>query len=241
MNQAHRFKLIGKYRTPRFKYGDVVTCAILGEVRIVGLTNGRIAWPKCRSGRSRAMILSQTDAGDSRRQAKGGPSEEGVQEAVARRTSARSPMDVHGRALTGDHERQGRRRANWPNSTGRKCSPFHSGHTPIREEKTTLGTVQVVASERPPSGHHAGLEACRQTRLHAEHGPQSPQKAWHQGILLSVVTKCEHASVTRLVWVPVAAERGGRRTTHEAPRCRHLAGSAPRIANANGDASETSP
>jgi len=58
MNEADRFHLLGTYRTPRFKYGDVATCAIRGQVKIVGLSNGRIQWPKCRSGkRSRAIIV----------------------------------------------------------------------------------------------------------------------------------------------------------------------------------------
>jgi hypothetical protein len=58
MNKQERAKLLGKYRSPRFKYGDVVTCAIRGEVKIVGITNARIPWPKCRTGkRSRAIIL----------------------------------------------------------------------------------------------------------------------------------------------------------------------------------------
>jgi hypothetical protein len=48
---------LGPYRTPRFKYGDVVTCAIHGEVRIVALSDARIPWPKCRSGRAHAIIL----------------------------------------------------------------------------------------------------------------------------------------------------------------------------------------
>lgn len=58
MDDINRFKLLGKYRTPRFKYGDIVTCAILGDVKIVGLTDARIPWPKCRSGKcARAFPL----------------------------------------------------------------------------------------------------------------------------------------------------------------------------------------
>lgn len=58
MTEADRVKLLGAYQTPRFKYGAVATCAIRGPVKIVGLSNGRIPWPKCRSGkRSRAIIL----------------------------------------------------------------------------------------------------------------------------------------------------------------------------------------
>jgi hypothetical protein len=59
MREHDRFKLLfGPYRTPRFKYGDVVTCEMRGDVKIVGLTAARIPWPKCRTGkRSRAIIL----------------------------------------------------------------------------------------------------------------------------------------------------------------------------------------
>src|SRR5262249_52410889 len=38
-------KLLGTYRTPRFEYGDVVTCARRGDVRIVGLSEAPIPWP----------------------------------------------------------------------------------------------------------------------------------------------------------------------------------------------------
>jgi hypothetical protein len=59
MHEHVRFKLLfGPYRTPRFHYGDVVTCEIRGNVKIVGLTAARIPWPKCRTGkRCRAIIL----------------------------------------------------------------------------------------------------------------------------------------------------------------------------------------
>src|SRR5262245_662267 len=58
MHDRERFRLISAYSTPRFAYGDHVFCEIRGEVKIVGLSNGRIPWPKCRSGkRSRAIIL----------------------------------------------------------------------------------------------------------------------------------------------------------------------------------------
>src|SRR5580700_6017768 len=58
MNDIDRFKLLGNYRTPRFKYGDVVACEIRGDVKSVGLTDARIPWPKCRSGKcARAIAL----------------------------------------------------------------------------------------------------------------------------------------------------------------------------------------
>jgi hypothetical protein len=59
MTERDRFKLLfGPYQTPRFRYGQRVFCELRGWVKIVGLTNARIPWPKCRSGkRARAIIL----------------------------------------------------------------------------------------------------------------------------------------------------------------------------------------
>jgi hypothetical protein len=58
MLESDRVKLLGQYRTPRFRYGDVVTCAMRGDMKVVGLSNARIPWPKGRTGkRSRALIL----------------------------------------------------------------------------------------------------------------------------------------------------------------------------------------
>jgi hypothetical protein len=61
MNSPHgRIKLLSTHRTPRFKfkYDAMVTCAIRGQVQIVGLSNIPIPWPKCRAGqRARAVIL----------------------------------------------------------------------------------------------------------------------------------------------------------------------------------------
>jgi len=53
MSEQNRFKLLGTYRTPKFKYGDIVECEMRGPVKIVGLTSARIPWPKC----TRGMIL----------------------------------------------------------------------------------------------------------------------------------------------------------------------------------------
>ena len=55
----HSRKLLGKYRTPRFEYGDWVFCQLRGLVAIVGLSSGRIPWPKCRvrPGKAHAIIV----------------------------------------------------------------------------------------------------------------------------------------------------------------------------------------
>jgi hypothetical protein len=58
MDQNQRVKLrFGPYKTPRFKYGDVVFCERCGYVKICGLSKGRIPWPTCRRGKARAIIL----------------------------------------------------------------------------------------------------------------------------------------------------------------------------------------
>lgn len=46
MNPRVRFKLhFGPYKTPRFKYGDIVCDESRGDVKIVGLTDAPIPWP----------------------------------------------------------------------------------------------------------------------------------------------------------------------------------------------------
>lgn len=59
MTNRDRFKLLfGPYRTPRFQFGDLAFCNVRGQVKIVGLTDARIPWPKGRTGkRSRAIVL----------------------------------------------------------------------------------------------------------------------------------------------------------------------------------------
>src|SRR5579872_1403267 len=58
MTSHDRFKLLfGPYRTPRFKYGDLVFCELRGWVKITGLTDGRIPWPTCRVGKRKARAL----------------------------------------------------------------------------------------------------------------------------------------------------------------------------------------
>ena len=53
MTDADRFKLLGKYRTPRFRYGQVVFCEVRGWVVLTGLTQAPLPWPVCKkAGRS---------------------------------------------------------------------------------------------------------------------------------------------------------------------------------------------
>ena len=54
MNDAARFQLLfGPYQAPRFRVGQVVR----GEVRIVGLSEGRIPWPVGIRGSNRALVV----------------------------------------------------------------------------------------------------------------------------------------------------------------------------------------
>jgi len=53
MHPGRRYKLyFGPYKTPRFKYGDVVFDERRGDVIIVAISNGRIPWPLARRARS---------------------------------------------------------------------------------------------------------------------------------------------------------------------------------------------
>lgn len=46
MNTFRQFKLLfGPYQTPRFRYGSIVWCELHGQVKITGVTTGRIPWP----------------------------------------------------------------------------------------------------------------------------------------------------------------------------------------------------
>jgi hypothetical protein len=47
----------GPYRTRRFKYRDVVFCERAGEVSLCGLSSGRMPWPLCQCGKTKAMAL----------------------------------------------------------------------------------------------------------------------------------------------------------------------------------------
>jgi len=57
MDDPDRYRLLGKYRTPRARVGAFVRCLIRGEVEVVGLTDLPIPWPKCKTGRRHAIIV----------------------------------------------------------------------------------------------------------------------------------------------------------------------------------------
>lgn len=57
MSDDPRFRMLGKYRTPRFKYGAIVSDTLRGDVVIVGLSDAPIPWPIGKKGRAKSFIL----------------------------------------------------------------------------------------------------------------------------------------------------------------------------------------
>jgi hypothetical protein len=54
VDDTDRYRLLGTYRTPRFRLDSRVFCWVRGEVTVCGMTDAPIPWPigKCRQGRS---------------------------------------------------------------------------------------------------------------------------------------------------------------------------------------------
>ena len=58
MRIEDRFRLhFGPYRTPRFQLGKVVEDEWRGDVRIVGISNGRIPWPIGQTTRAKSLVV----------------------------------------------------------------------------------------------------------------------------------------------------------------------------------------
>jgi hypothetical protein len=57
MEDAERFRLLGTYQTPRFRYGRKVFCEVRCEVTICGLSDAPIPWPIGKRGRSRNSLI----------------------------------------------------------------------------------------------------------------------------------------------------------------------------------------
>ena len=57
MDDAERFRLLGTYPTPRFRYGRKVVCEVRGEVIVAGMTDAPIPWPIGKRGRGRSLIV----------------------------------------------------------------------------------------------------------------------------------------------------------------------------------------
>jgi hypothetical protein len=57
MDDAKRFRLLGKYRTPRFRYGRKVLCEVRDEVTICGMTDAPIPWPVGKGDAGRPSLV----------------------------------------------------------------------------------------------------------------------------------------------------------------------------------------
>src|SRR5262249_52476883 len=56
---ADRFRLLGKYRTPRYRIGQKVRCQVRGLVVIVALSDASIPWPLCKAGKWLVPVVYQ--------------------------------------------------------------------------------------------------------------------------------------------------------------------------------------
>jgi hypothetical protein len=61
MEDADRFRLLGKYRTPRFRIGQRVRCLVRGEMVITGMTDAPIPWPIGKDGARRHSLIVYKD------------------------------------------------------------------------------------------------------------------------------------------------------------------------------------
>jgi hypothetical protein len=61
MDDAERFRLLGKYRAPRFRIGGTVLCEVRGQVVITGMTEAPIPWPIAKGGRGRHSLVVYKD------------------------------------------------------------------------------------------------------------------------------------------------------------------------------------
>src|SRR5262249_53010603 len=57
MDDTECFRLLGKYRTPRFRYGRKVFCGVRGKMVITGMTDAPIRWPVGKGGRGRHSLV----------------------------------------------------------------------------------------------------------------------------------------------------------------------------------------
>jgi hypothetical protein len=56
MDDSERFRLLGKYRTPRFRIGRKVFCEVR-DMTITGMTDAPIPWPMGKSRRGRHSLI----------------------------------------------------------------------------------------------------------------------------------------------------------------------------------------
>jgi hypothetical protein len=62
-------RLLGTYRTPRFRIGQTVSCEVNGPVVIVGISDAPIPWPVCKRGKWLVPIVYRGLAKAVRREA----------------------------------------------------------------------------------------------------------------------------------------------------------------------------
>jgi hypothetical protein len=55
--ESHR--LLGSYKSPRFRHGDRVRCEVRGELVVVGLSDAPIPWPVGLRGRAKSLVIYQ--------------------------------------------------------------------------------------------------------------------------------------------------------------------------------------
>jgi hypothetical protein len=69
MEDVERFRLLGKYKTPRLRYGRKAFCEVRGEVTICGLSDAPIPWPIGKRGQGgKSLIVFQDLAKAMRRE-----------------------------------------------------------------------------------------------------------------------------------------------------------------------------
>jgi hypothetical protein len=61
MEDSERFRLLGKYRTPRFRIGQRVICQVRGEMVITSMTDAPIPWPVGKHGAGRHSLIVYKD------------------------------------------------------------------------------------------------------------------------------------------------------------------------------------
>src|SRR5262249_8512654 len=72
MTDADRIKLhFGPYKSPRFRYGDVVVCEVRGEAVLSGLSSGPVPWPTTRGKRGRLFRVGFAGLADAVRREAG--------------------------------------------------------------------------------------------------------------------------------------------------------------------------
>jgi hypothetical protein len=65
LEDADRFRLFGKYRTPRFRIGQRVRCQVRGEMVFTSMSDAPIPWPVGKCGPGRHSLIVYKDLSNS--------------------------------------------------------------------------------------------------------------------------------------------------------------------------------